>query len=127
MTVAFCEKGDLLPSETGKFFYADFRSFEEKNTNAAPGQHVVDALVGSSSDKMNMWISTNEYTTGVITSKCPSPRTCNVPNTWDVDRSSSKEFIPETNDTSEAIVLYNGRELLPITFKGAQYKDKLTL
>ena len=125
MTVAFGD--DLLPADTGKFFYADYRSFKEKNTKAAPGQHVVDVLVGSSSDKMNMWISTNEYTTGVITSRCPSPRTCNVPNTWDVDRSSSKEFISGTNDTSEPIVLYNGRELLPIIFSGAQYKDNLKL
>ena len=73
-----------------------------------------------------MWISTNEYTTGVITTGCPSPRTCNVPNTWDVDRSSSKEFVSGTNGTSEPILLYDGRELKPINFTGAQYKDKLT-
>ena len=68
----------LQPPDDGHFFYCGFRAGSEQID-----QYYVDIFTGSDAkQELPIWISTDEYYTGIISNKCTDD-VCKVPKKWD--------------------------------------------
>ena len=54
-----------------------------------------------------MFLSTNEYTSGIFTDKCAFPGTCNMKDLVKIDDSESKKLVEKSEDTNRTYIMFD--------------------
>ena len=85
------------PPNAGAYFYSDLKA--EVNRF----QYEIEGKLGSKKVPVKMFLSTNEFTSGIYTDYCSFPGTCNVNNLINIVDSETRRIVEGSEDTKVSV------------------------